>query len=136
VRALDQEQRLGGLSSRKPLNPRPSSRRAALHQTRGSGSRRALVRVQARQKGTRRLGRRSARTGRPGRGCQSCGALAWAAHADAEAADPVLISVDAIARAGRYLDYAAAMLDRVTAGMAIGPDRTMNTQRRSADKSS
>jgi hypothetical protein len=48
--------------------------------------------------------------------------LAWAAHGDSKAVDPVLISVDAIARAGRYLDYAAAMLDRVTAGMAIGSD--------------
>jgi hypothetical protein len=48
--------------------------------------------------------------------------LAWAAHGDTQAADPVLISVDAIARAGRYLEYAAAMLDRVTAGMAIGRD--------------
>jgi hypothetical protein len=48
--------------------------------------------------------------------------LAWAAQDDAKAADPVLISVDSIARAGRYLDYAAAMLDRVTAGMAIGQD--------------
>jgi hypothetical protein len=46
--------------------------------------------------------------------------LAWAARGDS--ADPVLICVDAIARAGRYLDYAAVMLDHVTAGMAIGPD--------------
>jgi hypothetical protein len=43
--------------------------------------------------------------------------LAWAVRQDAE---PVSISADAIARAGGYLDYAAGMLDRVTAGLAIG----------------
>jgi hypothetical protein len=43
--------------------------------------------------------------------------LAWAASASAE---PHTISADAMARAGGYLDYLAAMLDRVTAGLAIG----------------
>jgi Protein of unknown function (DUF3987) len=43
--------------------------------------------------------------------------LAWAVRQDAE---PVSISADAMARAGGYLDYAAGMLDRVTAGLAIG----------------
>jgi hypothetical protein len=43
--------------------------------------------------------------------------LAWAARDDAE---PVSVSADAVARAGGYLDYAAAMLDRVAAGLAIG----------------
>jgi hypothetical protein len=42
--------------------------------------------------------------------------LAWAVHGDAE---PVTVSADAVARAGGYLDYAAGMLDRVTAGLAI-----------------
>jgi hypothetical protein len=35
-------------------------------------------------------------------------------------AEPVSVSADAVARAGGYLDYTAAMLDRVTAGLAIG----------------
>jgi uncharacterized protein DUF3987 len=47
--------------------------------------------------------------------------LAWAAHGDANA-EPTVVSVDAVARAGRYLDYAAVMLDRIAAGLAIGPD--------------
>lgn len=44
--------------------------------------------------------------------------LTWAARGDAE--EPASVSADAITRAGDYLDYAAAMLDRVTAGLAIG----------------
>src|SRR5262249_39692079 len=43
--------------------------------------------------------------------------LSWAAWDDAE---PASVSADAMARAGGYLDYAASMLDRVTAGLAIG----------------
>jgi hypothetical protein len=43
--------------------------------------------------------------------------LAWAARQDAE---PLSVSADAMARAGGFLDYAASMLDRVTAGLAIG----------------
>jgi uncharacterized protein DUF3987 len=43
--------------------------------------------------------------------------LAWAAQGDTE---PVSVSADAMARAGGYLDYATGMLDRVTAGLAIG----------------
>jgi hypothetical protein len=31
-----------------------------------------------------------------------------------------MVSADAMVRAGAYLDYAAGMLDRVTAGLAIG----------------
>lgn len=42
--------------------------------------------------------------------------LAWAAG---DGAEPGVISADAVARAGGYLDYLAAMLDRVTAGLAI-----------------
>jgi hypothetical protein len=43
--------------------------------------------------------------------------LAWSVRGGAE---PTAVSRDAIERAGRYVDYAAAMLDRVTAGLAIG----------------
>jgi Protein of unknown function (DUF3987) len=43
--------------------------------------------------------------------------IAWAARGGAE---PTSVSADALARAGGYLDYAANMLDRVTAGLAIG----------------
>src|ERR1700757_711703 len=42
--------------------------------------------------------------------------LAWSARGDSE---PEAISADAMARAGGYLDYLAAMFDRTTAGMAI-----------------
>jgi hypothetical protein len=42
--------------------------------------------------------------------------LACAARGDAE---PDIVSADAIARAGAYLDYAGDMLDRVTAGLAL-----------------
>jgi hypothetical protein len=42
--------------------------------------------------------------------------LTWAARGDAE---PASVSADAIARAASYLDYAAGMLDRVTAGLAL-----------------
>jgi hypothetical protein len=42
--------------------------------------------------------------------------LAWA---DAAGDEPGTVSADAMARAAGYLDYAAAMLDRVTAGVAI-----------------
>jgi hypothetical protein len=44
--------------------------------------------------------------------------LAWAARGGADP-DPARVSADAVCRAGEYLDYAAAMLDRVTAGLAI-----------------
>ena len=43
--------------------------------------------------------------------------LAWARVGDSE---PPEISGEAIARAGGYVDYLAAMLDRVAAGLAIG----------------
>jgi hypothetical protein len=42
--------------------------------------------------------------------------LAWAARGNAE---PASVSADSIARAASYLDYAARMLDRVTAGLAL-----------------
>ena len=44
--------------------------------------------------------------------------LGWGHGAGGE---PGAVSADAMARAAGYLDYAAAMLDRVTAGLAIGP---------------
>jgi hypothetical protein len=43
--------------------------------------------------------------------------LTWAAG---EGAEPCVITADAMARAGGYLDYLTMMLDRVTAGLAIG----------------
>lgn len=43
--------------------------------------------------------------------------LAWAGDGGAE---PRAVSADSVARAGGYLDYLAAMLDRVMAGLAIG----------------
>src|SRR5262249_35472365 len=43
--------------------------------------------------------------------------LAWVAR---DGIEPATVSADAVARAGGYLDYAAGMLDRVTAGLAIG----------------
>ena len=43
--------------------------------------------------------------------------LAWAACRNVE---PASVSADAVARAAGYLDYAANMLDRATAGLAIG----------------
>jgi Protein of unknown function (DUF3987) len=42
--------------------------------------------------------------------------LTWAARGGAE---PVTVSADAIARAASYLEYAAGMLDRMTAGLAL-----------------
>jgi hypothetical protein len=45
--------------------------------------------------------------------------LSWAARDDG-AAEPANLSVDAVVRAGGFTDYAAAMLERVTAGLAIG----------------
>jgi hypothetical protein len=42
--------------------------------------------------------------------------LAWAVRGGTE---PATVSADAVARAGAYLDYAAGMLDRVTAGLAL-----------------
>jgi hypothetical protein len=45
--------------------------------------------------------------------------LTWSASGGTEP-EPVRVSADAIARAGRYLDYAAKMLVRVAAGLAIG----------------
>jgi len=44
--------------------------------------------------------------------------LGWGHGAGCE---PGAVSADAMARAAGYLDYAAAMLDRVTAWLAIGP---------------
>jgi Protein of unknown function (DUF3987) len=43
--------------------------------------------------------------------------LAWAGGGGTE---PRTVTADAVVRAGGYLDYLAAMLDRVTAGLAIG----------------
>jgi hypothetical protein len=43
--------------------------------------------------------------------------LTWARKGGPE---PLAISADAVVRVGGYLDYLAAMLDRVTAGLAIG----------------
>ncbi len=45
--------------------------------------------------------------------------LGWAALRD-RSAEPPSITADAMVRAGGYLDYLAAMLDRVTAGLAVG----------------
>lgn len=45
--------------------------------------------------------------------------LAWAASGD-DVKEPKCVSADAMARAGEYIDYANAMLDRVTGGLAIG----------------
>jgi hypothetical protein len=45
--------------------------------------------------------------------------LAWSARNGSE---PHAITADAMARAGGYLDYLAAMFDRMTAGLAIGRD--------------
>jgi Protein of unknown function (DUF3987) len=42
--------------------------------------------------------------------------LSWATR---DSAEPASVSADTVARAGEYLDYAAGMLDRVTAGLAI-----------------
>jgi hypothetical protein len=44
--------------------------------------------------------------------------LAWAGRGGAEP-ESLRVSGDAVCRAGKYLDYASAMLDRVTAGLAI-----------------
>jgi hypothetical protein len=43
--------------------------------------------------------------------------LTWAGSGGPE---PYAISADAVARAGGYIDYLGAMLDRITAGLAIG----------------
>jgi hypothetical protein len=45
--------------------------------------------------------------------------LAWAARGD-NAPEPARVSVDAVVRAGEFVDYANAMLDRVLGGLAIG----------------
>ncbi len=45
--------------------------------------------------------------------------LAWAVRSD-DVDEPKCVSADAMARAGEYIDYANAMLDRVTGGLAIG----------------
>jgi hypothetical protein len=42
----------------------------------------------------------------------------WSAGSGRE---PRTVAADAMARAGRYLDYAGGMFDRVTAGLAIEP---------------
>jgi hypothetical protein len=43
--------------------------------------------------------------------------LRWGLHGDVQANT---VSADSVARAGAFLDYAARMLSRVTAGLAIG----------------
>jgi putative DNA primase/helicase len=43
--------------------------------------------------------------------------LAWASRGGDE---PCLVTADSMVRAGGYLDYLVGMLDRVTAGLAIG----------------
>ena len=45
--------------------------------------------------------------------------LAWAARDDGTP-EPASVSADAVARAGGYIDYAGAMLERVVGGLAIG----------------
>lgn len=45
--------------------------------------------------------------------------LAWAILGDG-GPEPASVTVDAMARAADYIDYTAAMLDRVTGGLAIG----------------
>lgn len=45
--------------------------------------------------------------------------LAWAARNDGTP-EPASVSADAVARAGGYVDYAGAMLERVIGGLAIG----------------
>jgi hypothetical protein len=44
--------------------------------------------------------------------------LAWAARDGAP--EPVSVSADAVVRAGGFIDYAAAMFERVIAGLAVG----------------
>jgi hypothetical protein len=43
--------------------------------------------------------------------------LAFVVRGDTE---PAIVSAEAMARAGTFLDNAASMLDRVTAGLAVG----------------
>ena len=45
--------------------------------------------------------------------------LAWAARGDGEP-EPTSVAADAVVRAGGYIDYAEAMLERVTGGLAVG----------------
>jgi hypothetical protein len=45
--------------------------------------------------------------------------LAWAARGGS-APEPTSVAADAVVRAGGYIDYAAAMLERVTGGLAVG----------------
>jgi hypothetical protein len=45
--------------------------------------------------------------------------LTWARRED-NAPEPVTVSADAVIRAGGYIDYAAAMLERVVGGLATG----------------
>jgi hypothetical protein len=45
--------------------------------------------------------------------------LDWAARGD-EPREPTSVAADAVVRAGGYIDYAAAMLERVTGGLAVG----------------
>ena len=48
--------------------------------------------------------------------------LAWAARDDGTP-EPASVSADAVVRAGGYIDYAAAMFERVIGGLAIGRAR-------------
>jgi len=56
----------------------------------------------------------------PGRGLRLALVYELLAWVDADGAEPRTVTADAMARAAGYLDYAAAMLERVTAGLAIG----------------
>jgi hypothetical protein len=57
----------------------------------------------------------------PGRALRLALCYELLASAGTDGNEPRLVTADALARAGGYLDYLAAMLDRVTAGLAIGP---------------
>ena len=56
----------------------------------------------------------------PGRGLRLALVYELLAWVGADGAEPRTVTADAMARAAGYLDYAAAMLERVTAGLAIG----------------
>jgi hypothetical protein len=49
--------------------------------------------------------------------------LTWSAHGDGER-EPITVTDDAMARAAGYLDYAAAMMERIEGGLAIGRAET------------
>jgi hypothetical protein len=58
----------------------------------------------------------------PGRALRVALVFELLASSGADGSEPRMISGDAMARAGCYLDYLAAMFDRVTAGLAISRD--------------